>query len=241
ANVDAFRKAAEPYADQINEDTEWDIFDKVAREVLGAEKALEYDGKTTYEKAQEVVKEGGSYDSYYDYLQMERALLKVLDADSNLAKANERGITGDTLAEAQTISDQLNGEYQDLMEKSLTGSNGWKPSETDRKLSVLESLELPEEEAFAIWKMKILDDEARWDLKLLDEGGLPEMEYFRYKMAVKHMNGYEDPNDPGTTKRNSKKDMRLPVINSLDLTAKQKDILYLEEWQPSGLHEAPWH
>ena len=241
ANVDAFRKAAEPYADQINEDTEWDIFNKVTREVLGAEKALEYDGKTTYEKAQEVVKEGGSYDSYYDYLQMERALLKVLDADSNLAKANERGITGDTLAEAQTISDQLNGEYQDLMEKSLTGSNGWKPSETDRKLSVLESLELPEEEAFAIWKMKILDDEARWDLKLLDEGGLPEMEYFRYKMAVKHMNGYEDPNDPGTTKRNSKKDMRLPVINSLDLTAKQKDILYLEEWQPSGLHEAPWH
>lgn len=243
ANVEAFRKAAEPYADQINEDTEWDIFDKVAREVLGAEKALEYDGKTTYEKAQEVVKEGGSYDSYYDYLQNERALDKVLDAESNLATAMERGITGTTLTDAQNESDRLNKEYQDLLEKSLTGSNGWKPTRGDRELAVLESMNLPEEEAFAIWKMRILDEQQRWELKLLDEGGLPEMEYFRYKMAVKHMNGYEDPSEPGTTKRNSKKDMRVPIINSLDITPEQKDILYLdvENWAKSGLYKTPWH
>jgi hypothetical protein len=241
-NVGAFQKAAAQYAGEINEDTEQDIFLKVTREVLGAQTALEYEGKDTYEKAQSVVEEGGSYDSYYDYLQMERTLGKVLDANSKLNKLNERGITGDTLTEAQTIAEQLTGENQDLMEKSLTGSNGWKPTEGDRKLSILESMNLPEEEAFAIWKMKILDDDGRWNLKVMEEAGLPEIEYYRYKMAVKHLNGKEDPNDPGTTLKNSKKNQRLPVINSLNLTTKQKDLLWFDnDWKKSTLWQAPWH
>lgn len=242
-NVEAFRKAAEDYAGEINEDTEWDIFNKVAHEVLGAEKALEYDGKTTYEKAQEVVKEGGSYESYYDYLQAERALNDIMDAESNLNTLNERNITGAKLTEAQNKVDLLNKEHQELVEKSMEGSNGWKTTSTDRKLSVLESLELPEEEAFAIWKMKILDSEQRYKMEVLEEAGLPQMDYFRYKMAVKHLNGYEDSSEPGTTKRNSKKDMRVPIINSLDLTPAQKDILYLdvENWAKSGLYKTPWH
>ena len=243
ANVDAFRKAAEEYDGEINEDTEWDVLVELTRDVLGAEKALEYDGKTTYEKAQEIVKEGGSYESYYDYLQAERALNDIMDAESNLNTLNERNITGAKLTEAQNKVDLLNKEHQDLVEKSLIGSNGWKPTSTDRKLSVLESLELPEEEAFAIWKMKILDSEQRYKMEVLEEAGLPQMDYFRYKMAVKHLNGYEDSSEPGTTKRNSKKDMRVPIINSLDLTPAQKDILYLdvENWAKSGLHKTPWH
>ena len=243
ANVEAFRKAAEPYADQINEDTEWDVFNKVAHEVLGAEKALEYDGKTTYEKAQAVVEEGGSYDSYYDYLQAERVLNDIMGAESNLNTLTERNITGAKLTEAQSALDLLNEENKDLVEKSMEGSNGWKPTSTDRKMAVLESLELPEEEAFAIWKMKILDSEQRYKMEVLEEAGLPQMDYFRYKMAVKHMNGYEDSSEPGTTKRNSKKDMRVPIINSLDLTQAQKDILYLdvENWAKSGLYKTPWH
>lgn len=242
-NVGAFQEAAAQYAGEINEDTEQDIFLKVTREVLGAQTALEYAGKETYEKARSVVEEGGSYDSYYDYLQMERTLGKVLDANSKLNKLNERGITGDTLTEAQTIADQLNGENQELMDKSLTGSNGWKPTEGDRKLSILESMNLPEEEAFAIWKMKILDDDGRWNLKVMEEAGLPAIEYYRYKMAVKHLNGKEDPNDPGTTLRNSKQNQRLPVINSLNLTTKQKDLLWFDnDWSESALYwKAPWH
>lgn len=243
ANVDAFRKAAEEYNGEINEDTEWDVLVELTRDVLGAEKALEYDGKTTYEKAQEIVKEGGSYESYYDYLQAERALNDIMDAESNLNTLNERNITGAKLTEAQNKVDLLNKEHQELVEKSMEGSNGWKPTSTDRKLSVLESLELPEEEAFAIWKMKILDSEQRYKMEVLEEAGLPQMDYFRYKMAVKHLNGYEDSSEPGTTKRNSKKDMRVPIINSLDLTPAQKDILYLdvENWAKSGLYKTPWH
>ena len=243
ANVDAFRKAAEEYNGEINEDTEWDVLVELTRDVLGAEKALEYDGKTTYEKAQEIVKEGGSYESYYDYLQVERTLNDIMDAESNLNTLNERNITGAKLTEAQNKVDLLNKEHQELVEKSMEGSNGWKPTSTDRKLSALESLELPEEEAFAIWKMKILDSEQRYKMEVLEEAGLPQMDYFRYKMAVKHLNGYEDSSEPGTTKRNSKKDMRVPIINSLDLTPAQKDILYLdvENWAKSGLYKTPWH
>ena len=242
-NVDAFRKAAEEYEGEINEDTEWDVLVELTRDVLGAEKALEYEGKTTYEKAQEVVKEGGSYESYYDYLQAERALNDIMDAESNLNTLNERNITGAKLTEAQNKVDMLNKGHQELVEKSMEGSNGWKPTSTDRKLSVLESLELPEEEAFAIWKMKILDSEQRYKMEVLEEAGLPQMDYFRYKMAVKHLNGYEDSSEPGTTKRNSKKDMRVHIINSLDITPAQKDILYLdvEGWSKSGLYKTPWH
>ena len=171
-----------------------------------------------------------------------RTLGKVLDANSKLNKLNERGITGDTLTEAQTIADQLNGENQALMDKSLTGSNGWKPTEGDRKFSILESMNLPEEEAFAIWKMKILDDDGRWNLKVMEEAGLPAIEYYRYKMAVKHLNGKEYPNDPGTTLRNSKQDQRLPVINSLNLTTKQKELLWFDNgWSEKTLWKAPWH
>ena len=242
-NVEAFRKAAEEYDGEINEDTEWDVFEELTRDVLGAEKALEYDGKTTYEKAQEIVKEGGSYESYYDYLQAERVLNDIMGAESNLNTLTERNITGAKLTEAQSALDLLNEENKDLVEKSLEGSNGWKPTSTDRKMAVLESLELPEEEAFAIWKMKILDSEQRYKMEVLEEAGLPQMDYFRYKMAVKHMNGYEDSSEPGTTKRNSKKDMRVPIINSLDITPAQKDILYLdvENWAKSGLYKTPWH
>ena len=243
ANVDAFRKAAEEYDGEINEENEWDVLVELTRDVLGAEKALEYDGKTTYEKAQEIVKEGGSYESYYDYLQAERVLNDIMGAESNLNTLTERNITGAKLTEAQSALDLLNEENKDLVEKSLEGSNGWKPTSTDRKMAVLESLELPEEEAFAIWKMKILDSEQRYKMEVLEEAGLPQMDYFRYKMAVKHMNGYEDSSEPGTTKRNSKKDMRVPIINSLDLTPAQKDILYLdvENWAKSGLYKTPWH
>lgn len=242
-NVEAFRKAAEKYKGEITEDNEWDVMVELTRDVLGAEKALEYDGKTTYEKAQEVVAEGGSYESYYDYLQAERILNNVTEAESNLNTLTERNITGAKLTEAQSALDLLNQENKDLVEKSLAGSNGWKPTSTDRKLAVLESLNLPEEEAFAIWKMKILDSEQRYKLEVYEEAGLPQMDYFRYKMAVKHLNGYEDSSEPGTTKRNSKKDMRVPVINSLDLTPAQKDILYLdvEGWAKSGLYKTPWH
>lgn len=166
-----------------------------------------------------------------------------MDAESNLNTLNERNITGAKLTEAQNKVDLLNKEHQELVEKSMEGSNGWKTTSTDRKLSVLESLELPEEEAFAIWKMKILDSEQRYKMEVLEEAGLPQMDYFRYKMAVKHLNGYEDSSEPGTTKRNSKKDMRVPIINSLDLTPAQKDILYLdvENWAKSGLYKTPWH
>ena len=133
-------------------------------------------------------------------------------------------------------------ESQEIVTKYTEGSNGWKPTEHDEKLSLLQSMDLPEEEAFALWKAEIQTDADKEKMESLEEKGLPAIDFYRYKVAVKHMNGYENPNKPGSTKSGSRQEQVLQAIDGLNLTTAQKDLLWdYNDWSSKTRGKAPWH
>ena len=243
ANMKEFRETAAKYTENMSESTEQDAFLKTVRDMFGAEKALEFEGKDVYEKAHEAHEAGVEYDTYLDFKNLMKRHDAIRDTQNKLADLDEAGETGDLRGLYQAKLDKLTAAEQDLMARYTGKGNGWKPSGKDEELSIIESMELPEEEAFALWKTVAADEYDLDDMEELETKGLPAMEYYRYRQAVKFLNGYEDPEKPGRTKSYSKQDQRLPVINSLNLTTKQKDLLWFEnDWSESALYwKAPWH
>ena len=67
ANMKEFRQTAAKYTEGMSESAEQDAFLKTVRDMFGAEKALEFEGKDVYEKAQEANEAGVSYETYLDY------------------------------------------------------------------------------------------------------------------------------------------------------------------------------
>ena len=243
SNMAKFRTEAEKYAENL---ADWNVknaFLKTTRDMFGAEKALEFDGKDVYKKAKEANEAGVSYDTYLDFKNLMKRYDAIRDTRNKLDDLDEAGETGDLRGLYQAKLDKLTAAEQDLISSYTGKGNGWKPSGKDEKLSIIESMELPEEEAFALWKTAVADEYDLEDLEELESKGLPAMEYYRYRQAVKFLNGYEDPQKPGRTKSYSKQDQRLPVINSLNLTTKQKDLLWFDNgWSESALYwKAPWH
>lgn len=243
-NVNAFQKAAAQYG-KITEDNERDVFLKVTREVLGAEKALEFEGKDVYEKAQKAHEAGVSYDTYLDFRTLRKQYDTIDSVEKKLAAMEEEGITGlerDMLEwQARLMTDS---EDAKSVRSRYTGiGNGWKPAEKDEELALVDSMELAEEESFALWKAVVADQYDLEEIEELEIKGLPPMDYYRYRQAVKFLHGEEDPDEAGKTKSGSKQAQRLQAINAMKLTTKQKDLLWFaNDWSASTLYKkAPWH
>lgn len=243
SNMKEFRETAAKYTEGMSESTEQDAFLKTVRDMFGAEKALEFEGKDVYEKAQEAHEAGVEYDTYLNFRTLNKQYNAIDETDRKLTTMQEEGITGIERDLLEWKAGLIAGseEAQSVKNRYTGIGNGWNQQDKDEELALVESMELPEEEAFALWKTEVADQYDLEDMEELELKGLPAIEYYRYRQAVKFLNGEENPSDPGKTKTNSKKNQRLPVINSLNLTSKQKDLLYLLEWKPSGLYAAPWH
>lgn len=243
ANMKEFRQTAAKYTENMSESTEQSAFLKTVRDMFGAEKALEFAGKDVYEKAQEAHEVGVSYDTYLDFRTLNKQYHAIDETDRKLTIMQEEETTGVERDLLEWKAGLIAGseEAQSVKNRYTGIGNGWNQQDKDEELALVESMELPEEEAFALWKTEVADQYDLEDMEELELKGLPAIEYYRYRQAVKFLNGEENPSDPGKTKTNSKKNQRLPVINSLNLTSKQKDLLYLLEWKPSGLYAAPWH
>ena len=67
--------------------------------------------------------------------------------------------------------------------------------------------------------------------------GISSIVYFDWKVDYNAMKS--DPE--GTENRKEKKDYAMEYINNLNLTAEQKDYIYLTEYKESGLSKTPWH
>lgn len=244
-NVSAFQEGAAQYAGQITEDNERDIFLKVTREVLGAETALKFEGKDVYEKAQKAHEAGVSYDTYLDYRTLRKQYDTIDSVEKKLAAMQEEGVTG---VERDMLEWQVrlmtDSEDAKSVRNRYTGiGNGWKPAEKDEELALVDSMELAEEESFALWKTVVAD---QYDLEKMEEleiKGLPALDYYRYRQAVKFLNGEEDPDEARKTKSGSIQAQRLQAINAMKLTTEQKDLLWFaNDWSASTLYKkAPWH
>ena len=119
-------------------------------------------------------------------------------------------------------------------------------SATLQKMDLLEDLTadgMSTSEAAALYYAKILTKDTREKVDEYVEKGLPLADYYIYKQAVKDANGTPDPDNPGHVISGSKQEMRLPIINGLDLTPAQKDILWYDNgWSEKTLRKkAPWH
>lgn len=244
-NVNAFQKAAAQYAGKITEDNERDVFLKATREVLGAEKALEFEGKDVYEKAQKAHEAGVSYDTYLDFRTLHKQYDTIDSVEKKLAAMEEEGITGlerDMLEwQARLMTDSE--DAQSVRNRYTDIGNGWKPEEKDEELALVDSMELAEEESFALWKTVVADQYDLEEMEELEIKGLPAMDYYRYRQAVKFLHGEEDPDEAGKTKSGSNQAQRLQAINAMKLTTKQKDLLWFaNDWSASTLYKkAPWH
>lgn len=86
----------------------------------------------------------------------------------------------------------------------------------------------------------ITANEAASYFKYAEPAGISIDIYLDYKEQISGVQGDKDKN--GKTISGSKKEKLLKIINSLPISKKQKDALYLENgWAESKLSEAPWH
>ena len=65
--------------------------------------------------------------------------------------------------------------------------------------------------------------------------------FMEFREKAGNMKADKDPNDPKKTIAGSKKEKVVELIDSLQLTEKQKDVLYLMYYSESGLDDTPWH
>ena len=65
--------------------------------------------------------------------------------------------------------------------------------------------------------------------------------FMEFRSKAENMKADKDPNDPEKTIAGSKKEKVVELIDSLQLTTEQKDVLYLMYYSESGLGDTPWH
>ncbi len=65
--------------------------------------------------------------------------------------------------------------------------------------------------------------------------------FMEFRSKAENMKADKDPNDPEKTIAGSKKEKVVELIDSLQLTTEQKDVLYLMYYAESGLYDTPWH
>ena len=65
--------------------------------------------------------------------------------------------------------------------------------------------------------------------------------FMEFREKAGNMKADKDPNDPEKTIAGSKKERVVELIDSLQLTTEQKDVLYLMYYAESGLYDTPWH
>lgn len=65
--------------------------------------------------------------------------------------------------------------------------------------------------------------------------------FMEFREKAGDMKADKDPNDPEKTIAGSKKEKVVELIDSLQLTTEQKDVLYLMYYSESGLGDTPWH
>ena len=65
--------------------------------------------------------------------------------------------------------------------------------------------------------------------------------FMEFREKAGDMKADKDPNDPEKTIAGSKKEKVVELIDSLQLTTEQKDVLYLMYYAESGLYDTPWH
>lgn len=65
--------------------------------------------------------------------------------------------------------------------------------------------------------------------------------FMEFRSKAGNMKADKDPNDPEKTIAGSKKEKVVELIDSLQLTTEQKDVLYLMYYAESGLYDTPWH
>lgn len=65
--------------------------------------------------------------------------------------------------------------------------------------------------------------------------------FMEFREKAGNMKADKDTNDPEKTIAGSKKEKVVELIDSLQLTTEQKDVLYLMYYSESGLYDTPWH
>lgn len=232
-----FRETAGKYTDLSTDEA----FEKTAREMFGAEEAVRLMGDDEYERARKANLEGATYEDYLDF----RDLMKRLDAIYKAEKAmTSEDVEGMSEAQYRIIAqqrvDKLHKEEADLIQTYSEGDTGWKTLKKHHQLAVLEGMELPEEEAVALWYSRILySDENRKEADMLEFKGLPKEKQYQYYQLTKFANGYEDKKKPGRTKSGSRQDQIIPIIKSMDLTKEQKKLIWIdiENWSANTLYK----
>ena len=143
-----------------------------------------------------------------------------------------------------TTSERQKGVQNSFEEGEITDAQAARILADYCDLSAPEAKNLVE---FWKWKAKVGDAAKGWDVKAYtkymeygDSVGISLEMWNRHKAAVSGLSADKDEN--GKSISGSKKAKVLEAINSLPLTAKQKDSLYYAEgYSAKDIDEAPWH
>lgn len=236
-DMEKFRETAGKYTDlDANE-----AFEKTAREMFGAEETVRLMGDDEYERAQKAHREGATYDDYLDFRDLMKRLDAIYKAEKALTSEDVEGMSETQFRRiAQQRVDKLHEEEADLIQTYSEGDTGWKTLKKHHQLAVLEGMELPEEEAVALWYTRILySDENRKEADMLEFRGLPKNLQYQYYQQTKYLNGYEDSSKPGRTKSGSRQDQIIPIIKGMGLNDTQKRIIWvdIENWSANTLYK----
>lgn len=87
----------------------------------------------------------------------------------------------------------------------------------------------------------VLNGNAYDDLTEARAAGISCRVFMEFREKAGDMKADKDPNDPEKTIAGSKKEKVVELIDSLQLTTEQKDVLYLMYYEESGLYDTPWH
>lgn len=250
SNMKTFRETAANYiAERTPEDgkklyltdkEQEDIFLQVTRDLFGAEQTLKYMGDDDYKRAQKANQAGVEYDTYLDFKDLMKRYDAIYDAEAALKYEDVEGTSETQFRRAaQQRVDKLHEKEADLIKVYSEGDTGWGTSPKHHKLAILADMELPLHEAVALWYTQILsNDDARNDADMREFKSLTKEQQYEYYQAVKFLNGYEDPKNPGHTKSKSRQNQIIPVIKSMGLTPRQKEIIWtdIENWSAKTLY-----
>ena len=228
-------------------------------EIIGTEMKNESGKPSQYAKLIDCLDKGCSFDEWSRLIQYDYGVDQYLKLrESGVSHSGSMSLTEtiknlspaagkSSVSDEQKINSVVGTKLSDKEKLSAIGTIIGTDMTTDSgnptqwaKLNTAVNDGLSVDDAIRMAQNDTLDDYIRWRDSAVRQSGVKSDVYISYRSETAKISADKDAN--GKSISGSKKEKVLKYINSLKLTAAQKDALYYDAgYAESGIDDAPWH